>query len=146
MTAELYYMISLANKDSPSIRVTWLDNLASVQASNQHWEEAAICKIHCAYLVALYLRDLGTFKLDMKHIDNLAPGLDKEEPHPNHKPDDSRQGKRDMEERSRSSLSQRGHHVCQQGLPARAVHRHHRVPCQLCAQGEGLPRDDLGPG
>jgi hypothetical protein len=44
-TVELYYQISFGFLDSPDLRITWLDNLASYHA-----------KVHCYTLI--YLTDL----------------------------------------------------------------------------------------
>src|SRR5699024_7151269 len=63
MLADLYYKISIGYSVSPSLRITWIDNLSNIQKQHLQLEEAAQCKVHCAYLVAQYLSQVEKFPL-----------------------------------------------------------------------------------
>ena len=45
-------------QNSPDLRLTWLETMAAKHDSQQHYAEAAMCKIHCAALVSEYLHML----------------------------------------------------------------------------------------
>jgi len=56
ITAELFYETSLGYTNSPELRISWLDNLASFFVEQKSYEEAAQCKLYVAYLVNQVLR------------------------------------------------------------------------------------------
>eukprot|EP00027_Filamoeba_sp_ATCC50430_P006902 CAMPEP_0168562256 /NCGR_PEP_ID=MMETSP0413-20121227/12026_1 /TAXON_ID=136452 /ORGANISM="Filamoeba nolandi, Strain NC-AS-23-1" /LENGTH=1688 /DNA_ID=CAMNT_0008593671 /DNA_START=186 /DNA_END=5252 /DNA_ORIENTATION=+ len=55
VTADIYIQIANDYRESPDLRLTWLDNLALIHVQWGNIEEAAQCKIHMSYLVAQYL-------------------------------------------------------------------------------------------
>lgn len=67
MTVDLYHRISLSYTDSPDVRVTWLENLAVLQANAGNLEEAAACKLGtCRTIWAVmskYLRSPSLLRL-----------------------------------------------------------------------------------
>ena len=56
--ADLYYYMNTGYQNSPDLRLTWLETMAAKHDSQQHYAEAAMCKIHCAALVSEYLHML----------------------------------------------------------------------------------------
>ena len=50
--------INIGYQNSPDLRLTWLETMAAKHDSQQHYAEAAMCKIHCAALVSEYLHML----------------------------------------------------------------------------------------
>jgi len=60
-TVDLYYQISCGFLDSPDLRVTWLENLASYHSKKMQYEECAQTKILIAALVSGYLKLLNRF-------------------------------------------------------------------------------------
>eukprot|EP01130_Rhizamoeba_saxonica_P013944 TRINITY_DN6008_c0_g4_i1.p1 TRINITY_DN6008_c0_g4~~TRINITY_DN6008_c0_g4_i1.p1 ORF type:complete len:702 (+),score=134.73 TRINITY_DN6008_c0_g4_i1:207-2108(+) len=53
---ELYYSISVSLLNSPVLRVTWIDNLATLHKSEGNFLESAQCKMHIASLFIQYLK------------------------------------------------------------------------------------------
>ncbi len=58
MHMDLMYRIAKGYQNSPDLRLTWLETMAAKHEHNQHYAEAAMCKIHCAALVSEYLHML----------------------------------------------------------------------------------------
>eukprot|EP01119_Soliformovum_irregulare_P012303 TRINITY_DN3184_c0_g1_i7.p1 TRINITY_DN3184_c0_g1~~TRINITY_DN3184_c0_g1_i7.p1 ORF type:complete len:1811 (+),score=445.59 TRINITY_DN3184_c0_g1_i7:572-5434(+) len=56
MTADIYVDISDDYRDSPDLRLTWLDNLAVLQVQNGNIDEAVQCKITIAFTILQYLQ------------------------------------------------------------------------------------------
>eukprot|EP01119_Soliformovum_irregulare_P021455 TRINITY_DN7145_c0_g1_i3.p1 TRINITY_DN7145_c0_g1~~TRINITY_DN7145_c0_g1_i3.p1 ORF type:complete len:1451 (+),score=484.74 TRINITY_DN7145_c0_g1_i3:691-5043(+) len=54
-TADLFYQISNGYTDSPELRVSWMEQLFSLQVKDKHWEEAGQCLIGISELVTHYL-------------------------------------------------------------------------------------------
>eukprot|EP01119_Soliformovum_irregulare_P021573 TRINITY_DN7210_c0_g1_i1.p1 TRINITY_DN7210_c0_g1~~TRINITY_DN7210_c0_g1_i1.p1 ORF type:complete len:1800 (-),score=546.30 TRINITY_DN7210_c0_g1_i1:194-5593(-) len=78
-TAELLYQIALGFIDSPDLRVTWLESLASFHSKRQNFEECAQTKILTAALVSGYLKMLNRFPKDLPDdFKAVFPNLDKE--------------------------------------------------------------------
>ena len=50
--------MNIGYQNSPDLRLTWLETMAAKHDSQQHYAEAAMCKIHCAALVSEYLHML----------------------------------------------------------------------------------------
>ena len=74
ITIELFYKISIGYTDSPDLRVTWLENLASYHNQNKNLEECAQTKILTAALVAAYLNVLNRFPLNITdQFDSVFP-------------------------------------------------------------------------
>merc|ERR1719391_711178 len=55
MYMDLMYRIAKGYQNSPDLRLTWLESMASSHKKHEHWAEAAMCKIHCAALISEYL-------------------------------------------------------------------------------------------
>jgi hypothetical protein len=55
MHMDLMYRIAKGYQNSPDLRLTWLESMATKQDSYGHFAEAAMCKIHCAALISEYL-------------------------------------------------------------------------------------------
>lgn len=55
MSVELHYRIAESYKDSPRLRVEWLQHLGNIHASCDQHAEAAFCAVHSAAIVAEYL-------------------------------------------------------------------------------------------
>lgn len=92
-TIELYYQISQGFIDSPDLRVTWLENLASYHAKvmmtscitsltvsqRRNYEECAQTKILTAALVSGYLKLLHRFPKDLPDdFKSVFPNLDRD--------------------------------------------------------------------
>lgn len=56
MESDLLHRLSLNYVESPVLRVTWLDNLASKHVAGHRWTEAACCYVLIATLSAAFLR------------------------------------------------------------------------------------------
>jgi uncharacterized membrane protein YgcG len=56
MEADLLHRLSLNYVESPVLRVTWLDNLASKHVTHHRWAEAGCCYVLIASLGAAFLR------------------------------------------------------------------------------------------
>ena len=54
----ILYRIAKGYQNSPDLRLTWLESMATKQEQYGHYAEAAMCKIHCAALVSEYLHML----------------------------------------------------------------------------------------
>lgn len=98
MAADIYLQIAKDYKDSPDLRLTWLDNLAVIHVQNSNIVEAAQvcfqgswitfqCKIHIAYLITLYLQRVNPRQLPLEIRDRnclpfrrISPNIDKEDP------------------------------------------------------------------
>lgn len=74
--SDLYYETALGYDESPDLRVTWLENLATKHAQHSDWEEAGQAKIFVALLVAQYLRSICHTPLEMSDFALLTPNLD----------------------------------------------------------------------
>lgn len=88
MTEELFFDVSIAYRDSPDLRVTWLENLAKHHTDRKNYDEAAQSRILMAALVVQRLMELPDYPergLPTDPIDFLAvspvvgkqPGLPK---------------------------------------------------------------------
>ena len=64
MHMDLMYRIAKGYQNSPDLRLTWLESMATKHVEQEHFAEAAMCKIHCAALVSEYLHMLE----DRKHM------------------------------------------------------------------------------
>lgn len=58
MHMDLMYRIAKGYQNSPDLRLTWLESMATKHEQHDHFAEAAMCKIHCAALVSEYLHIL----------------------------------------------------------------------------------------
>ena len=58
MHMDLMYRIAKGYQNSPDLRLTWLESMATMHEKQDHFAEAAMCKIHCAALVSEYLHML----------------------------------------------------------------------------------------
>ena len=58
MHMDLMYRIARGYQNSPDLRLTCLESMAKKHIEYEHFAEAAMCKIHCAALVAEYLHML----------------------------------------------------------------------------------------
>ncbi len=58
MHMDLMYRIAKGYQNSPDLRLTWLESMATKHEQHGHFAEAAMCKIHCAALVSEYLHML----------------------------------------------------------------------------------------
>ena len=72
-TADLYYAAICAQDESPDLRATWLQNLATKQALLGNWEEAAQCNIFVALMVSQYLADVCHLQLGPRDFCALTP-------------------------------------------------------------------------
>ena len=52
------FAIFIGYQNSPDLRLTWLETMSQKHENQIHYAEAAMCKIHCAALVAEYLHML----------------------------------------------------------------------------------------
>eukprot|EP01117_Protostelium_nocturnum_P018478 TRINITY_DN7737_c0_g1_i3.p1 TRINITY_DN7737_c0_g1~~TRINITY_DN7737_c0_g1_i3.p1 ORF type:complete len:1870 (-),score=707.33 TRINITY_DN7737_c0_g1_i3:192-5801(-) len=78
-TSELYYQISKGFIDSPDLRVTWLENLASFHKQKNNKEEYAQTKILTSALVSHYLKICNRNPIDLPdHFQTVFPNVDKE--------------------------------------------------------------------
>ena len=57
--AELYYQIAESYKNTPDLRITWLQSLAKFQEQKGKAVESAMCSVHMAALIADYLVGIG---------------------------------------------------------------------------------------
>ena len=55
---DIVHRIAKGYQNSPDLRLTWLESMATKQEQYGHYAEAAMCKIHCAALVSEYLHML----------------------------------------------------------------------------------------
>ncbi|XP_067927943.1 dedicator of cytokinesis protein 7-like [Watersipora subatra] len=55
MLVDLMYRIAKGYQNSPDLRLTWLQNMASKHTANKNHAEAAECYVHCAGLVVEYM-------------------------------------------------------------------------------------------
>lgn len=58
MHMDLMYRIAKGYQNSPDLRLTWLETMATKHEQQMHYAEAGMCKIHCAALVSEYLHML----------------------------------------------------------------------------------------
>ena len=58
MHMDLMYRIAKGYQNSPDLRLTWLESMAKLHEQQDHFAEAAMCKIHCAALISEYLHML----------------------------------------------------------------------------------------
>lgn len=58
MHMDLMYRIAKGYQNSPDLRLTWLETMATKHEQQMHFAEAGMCKIHCAALVSEYLHML----------------------------------------------------------------------------------------
>ena len=58
MHMDLMYRIAKGYQNSPDLRLTWLESMATKHEQQDHFAESAMCKIHCAALVSEYLHML----------------------------------------------------------------------------------------
>jgi hypothetical protein len=56
MLVDLQYDVADSYNNSPQLRLTWLESMASIHAREGHWSEAAMCVIHCAGIIAEQLK------------------------------------------------------------------------------------------
>jgi hypothetical protein len=74
-----YCQIALAYSDTPDLRATWLNGLASLHEKSENYAEAAICKMHVAALVADYLEQSGKLSncknFDASIFTSICPGI-----------------------------------------------------------------------
>lgn len=82
LMADLYLKFAQSYASSPAMRVTWLENLASLHSSNKNWEEAAQTKIMIAVLIAQYLDHHNQLFMDMKAFRLISPNVLSEVPMP----------------------------------------------------------------
>eukprot|EP01096_Ripella_sp_DP13-Kostka_P011959 TRINITY_DN4916_c0_g1_i8.p1 TRINITY_DN4916_c0_g1~~TRINITY_DN4916_c0_g1_i8.p1 ORF type:complete len:1485 (+),score=781.21 TRINITY_DN4916_c0_g1_i8:1676-6130(+) len=60
MTIDLIHRIAKGYTNAPSLRVTWLENLADFHVQKKNYAEAAMCHIHIAAMVTQFLVDSGS--------------------------------------------------------------------------------------
>ncbi len=58
MHMDLMYRIAKGYQNSPDLRLTWLESMATKHEQYGHYAEAGMCKIHCAALISEYLHML----------------------------------------------------------------------------------------
>ena len=56
----LQWRVAKSYSNSPELRVTWLESMASIHCGEKNWSEAAMCVVHAAAIVAEHLRNLGS--------------------------------------------------------------------------------------
>jgi len=61
MTEELFFDVSIAYRDSPDLRVTWLENLAKHHTDRKNYDEAAQARILMGALVVQRLMELPDY-------------------------------------------------------------------------------------
>ena len=74
-TADLYYATICDQDESPDLRATWLQNLATKQAQHGNWEEAAQCNIFVALMVSQYLADVCHMQVGPSDFRALTPNV-----------------------------------------------------------------------
>lgn len=70
--------ISKGYIDSPDLRVTWLESLATYHRQNQNWLEAAQCRIHICAIVSGYLtllKPTEAIVVDKEAFMRLSPNI-----------------------------------------------------------------------
>jgi len=73
MRADLFLRIADGYAETPDLRIAWLEKLARLHQSAEHMAEAALCYVHIAYLIAVYLTQQGV-ALNMTPFRTLCPG------------------------------------------------------------------------
>lgn len=58
MHMDLMYRIAKGYQNNPDLRLTWLESMATNNEQQEHYVEAAMCKVHCAALISEYLHML----------------------------------------------------------------------------------------
>ena len=58
MHMDLMYRIAKGYQNSPDLRLTWLESMATKHEQYGHYAEAGMCKVHCAALISEYLHML----------------------------------------------------------------------------------------
>lgn len=58
MHMDLMYRIAKGYQNSPDLRLTWLESMATKHEQSAHYAEAGMCKVHCAALISEYLHML----------------------------------------------------------------------------------------
>lgn len=82
LTAELYLKISTSFSNSPDLRLTWLENLSHHYSQNKNWEEASLCRIMVASLIAQCLEKHGMCPIDYRNFTKILPNSFSELPLP----------------------------------------------------------------
>jgi hypothetical protein len=59
MQADLYRRLANGYMDAPNLRITSLENLASLHATYERWAESAMCNVHIAAIIAEYLHHVA---------------------------------------------------------------------------------------
>ena len=52
------FRIAKGYQNSPDLRLTWLESMATKHEQYSHFAESGMCKIHCAALISEYLHML----------------------------------------------------------------------------------------
>ena len=74
--ADLYFQIARGYINTPDLRIGWLRDLASFQASKQNFAEAGMCMVHAAALVADYLVSIkGNQTVDAELFMRVCPSV-----------------------------------------------------------------------
>ena len=73
--ADLYWQIASGYRNLPDLRATWLEELAKFQASTANFQEAGMCMMHVAALVADYLISSQGYDIDRTIFSNILPAI-----------------------------------------------------------------------
>jgi DHR-2, Lobe A/DHR-2, Lobe B/DHR-2, Lobe C len=73
MRADLFLRIADGYAETPDLRIAWLEKLARLHQSSGLMTEAALCYVHIAYLIAVYLTQQG-MALNLAPFRTLCPG------------------------------------------------------------------------
>lgn len=73
MLVDLQYDVADSYNNSPQLRLTWLESMASIHTREGHWSEAAMCVIHCAGIIAEQLKHRKGSIVEMQGLRALLP-------------------------------------------------------------------------
>jgi hypothetical protein len=59
MQADLHRRLANGYMDAPNLRITSLENLASLHAGYERWAESAMCNVHISAIIAEYLHTVA---------------------------------------------------------------------------------------
>ncbi|KAI6662013.1 Dedicator of cytokinesis protein 9 isoform X26 [Oopsacas minuta] len=76
---EVHWRLAASYSNTPELRITWLDNLASMHLKEGFQAEAAQCYLHIAAIVAQYLYNFAIGKLHSSDFENISHNIPKDE-------------------------------------------------------------------
>ena len=76
---EVHWMLAASYSNTPELRITWLDNLASMHLKEGFLAEAAQCYLHITAIVAQYLHNFGLGKLHSSDFETISHNIPKDE-------------------------------------------------------------------